>query len=218
MFTLILLKRETVKGFVPNISKLKRRDSSQIGVKDENHNRPRSENSRAKQDSSNKKEQAAVLNNNANELKMHPTGNILQQQKSHMLDSDESQYQQLRSGSAAQKSSGSSSGNNNGYNDKCRLTISFHNKTALYRNNSLEEPGAAVVVDTRAKEPSKFLPVEIFEEFSNSRNFSSKIWSWFSSQNYLSVDEDEEAPDRQTDNRKKKSNYSIFKQDDDDLN
>lgn len=210
-----------MKGFVPNISKLKRRDSSQIGVKDENHNRPRSENSRAKPDSSNKKEQAAVLNNNANELKMHPTAaNILQQQKSHMLDSDESQYQQLRSGSAAQKSSGSSSGNNNttgGYNDKCRLTISFHNKTALYRNNSLEEP-AAVVADTRAKEPSKFLPVEIFEEFSNSRNFSSKIWSWFSSQNYLSVDEDEETPDRQTDNRKKKSNYSIFKQDDDDLN
>lgn len=163
---------------MPNLGKLKRKDSSQIGVKDDSlfHRqkifiRTNKQNSQDQEEPNAEKEsKKSVLINN----------------KTHINYSDESMksHIQYRSGSAPKSSSSSNNMSGMGCNEKFRLTISYQNKTAKFNkfSNSFDLNGLEKSV----------VPNEILDEFSNSKNFPNRIWSWFSSQNYLSAEGDEE--------------------------
>lgn len=197
--------RETLKSFLPNLSRLKRKDSSKIGVKEESRShRQKLADSRLVKTVDSKKDahQSGSNSNNNNHVNNENSDskkNNFRIKKMNMDYSDESvkSHYQIRpngSGVAAaaaaaaavagpMKTSSNSSNNTSaiGCNENCRLTISFQNRTASFQKlvkNSVELDGS---VSSRFRGTYDDYDVR----YESSRNLSSKIWSWISSQNYL---------------------------------
>lgn len=160
---------------MPNLSKLKRKDSSQIGVKDVDSQTNKQK--RISRRGQNSKKDSHL---NKNDSKMN-----VMLQKNNLEISEESVREQYLPVLGPPNASSSSNTSGLGYNEKCRLTISFQNKTA---NFSKPVKNAAFNLFEMDSSIGTFRHDHDEVRYESTKNLSSKIWSWFSSQNYLSVD------------------------------
>lgn len=194
---------------MPNLTRLKRKDSSKIGVKENSrsHRQKLADSRRIKGADSKKDGQSGSnsTNNNNNHVNNETSDskiNQIRKKKINNMDySDESvkSHYQIRPNSGIAvaavltgpiKTSSNSSNNTSaiGCNENCRLTISFQNKTAsfqkLVKKNSVELDES---VSSRLLRGGTNAYDDV--RYESSRNLSSKIWSWISSQNYLNDDD-----------------------------
>lgn len=183
-------------------------------MKEDSHSHKQKLGSRVKLDAqsgSNHNINQIINNHNNNHNNSESKKNARIKMKSNVENSDESvkshqnshQYRPVAAHikSSSNSSSGVVGGACNGCNDNCRLTISFQNKSAnlnKFIKNSFEF-GESSVSSRRLRDSAVGAITGDDSRYENSstRNFSNKIWSWFS----LNVNEQAAEEERQSLNK-----------------